>query len=151
MPRPNEIPAGPPASIFDGLPMPPVAKTLGWTLLAIDAEAGTIEVGFTAGEAFVNPTGAVQGGFVAAMLDDTMGPAVFAMGKGEIFAPTLDLHVSFLKPARPGRFVGKARVVSLGRTIAFLEGELFDAAGAMVARATATARVMDAAKVLRSR
>ena len=137
-------------SIFDTMPMPPVAKTLGWTLLAVDPEAGTIEVGFTAGEAFANPTGAVQGGFVAAMLDDTMGPAVFAMGKGEIFAPTLDLHVSFLRPARPGAFTGKGRVVSLGRSVAFLEGELFDADGALVARASATARVLPAALVLRS-
>lgn len=138
-----------PESIFDGLPMPPVAKTLGWTLRAIDADAGTIEVGFTAGEAFANPTGAVQGGFVAAMLDDTMGPAVFAMGKGEIFAPTLDLNVSFLKPARPGAFVGKGRVVSLGRTIAFLEGELYDGEGALIARSTATARVMPATALLK--
>ena len=140
-----------PASIFDGLPMPPVAKTLGWTLRAIDPEAGTIEVGFTASEAFANPTGAVQGGFVAAMLDDTMGPAVFAMGRGEIFAPTLDLNVSFLKPARPGAFVGKGRVVSLGKTIAFLEGELYDSEGALVARSTATARVMPASAVLGGR
>jgi len=145
MPRNGE---SPPPSIFDTLPMPPVAATLGWSLRAIDAEAGTIEVGFTAGEAFLNPTGAVQGGFLAAMLDDTMGPAVFAMGKGAIFAPTIDLNVSFLKPARPGRFVGKGRVVSLGRSIAFLEGELFDEAGILVARATATARVMDAAKAI---
>src|SRR5215217_1397755 len=104
MPRNGEIP---PPSIFDTLPMPPVAATLGWTLRDVDPEAGTIEVGFTAGEAFLNPTGAVQGGFLAAMLDDTMGPAVFAMGKGAIFAPTVDLNVSFLKPARAGRFVGK--------------------------------------------
>jgi uncharacterized protein (TIGR00369 family) len=137
-----------PASIFDGLSMPPVAKTLGWTLIAIDPEAGTIEVGFTAGEMFVNPTGAVQGGFVAAMLDDTMGPAVFAMGKGEIFAPTLDLHVSFLKPARPGGFVGRGRVVSLGKSVAFLEGELFDSHGELVARSTATARVLRASALL---
>ncbi len=136
-----------PESIFDHLPMPPVAKTLGWTLRAIDAEAGTIEVGFTAPEAFSNPTGAVQGGFVAAMLDDTMGPAVFAMGKGEIFAPTLDLHVSFIRPALPGAFVGKGRVVSLGRSIAFLEGELYDAEGKLVARASATARVLPAASL----
>ncbi len=140
---------GAPPSIFDTLPMPPVAKTLGWTLRAIDAQVGTIEVGFTAGEAFTNPTGAVQGGFVAAMLDDTMGPAVFAMGKGEIFAPTLDLHVSFLRPALPGAFVSKARVVSLGKSIAFLEGELFDSEGTLVARSTATARVLPAASVLK--
>ena len=151
MPPLNEIPAGPPESIFDGLPMPPVAKTLGWTLRAVDPEAGTIEGGFTAGEMFVNPTGAVQGGFVAAMLDDTMGPAVFAMGKGEIFAPTLDLHVSFLKPARPGNFVGRAKVVSLGKSIAFLEGELFDAAGELVAKSTATARVLNASALLADR
>lgn len=138
----------PPPSIFDALPMPPVAKTLGWTLRAVDPDAGTIEIGFTAGEAFTNPTGAVQGGFVAAMLDDTMGPAVFAMGRGEIFAPTLDLHVSFVRPARPGAFIGKGRVVSLGKSIAFLEGELFDEAGELVARASATARVMQAAKVI---
>ncbi|HEX8193315.1 MAG TPA: PaaI family thioesterase [Allosphingosinicella sp.] len=138
-----------PESIFDGLPMPPVAKTLGWTLRAIDPEAGTIEVGFTASENFTNPTGAVQGGFVAAMLDDTMGPAVFAMGKGEIFAPTLDLNVSFLKPARPGAFVGKGRVVSLGKSVAFLEAELYDSAGELVARSTATARVLPAASVLK--
>lgn len=143
-----KLATSPPPSIFDGLPMPPVAKTLGWTLRAIDPDAGTIEVGFTAGEAFTNPTGAVQGGFVAAMLDDTMGPAAFAMGKGAIFAPTLDLHVSFIRPAPPGAFVGKGRVVSLGKSIAFLEGELFDDSGRLVARASATARVMPASKVL---
>ena len=145
MPRNGE---SPPPSIFDTLPMPPVAATLGWTLRAIDADAGTIQVGFTAGETFLNPTGAVQGGFLAAMLDDTMGPAVFAMGKGAIFAPTIDLHVSFLRPAKPGAFVGKGRVVSLGKSIAFVEGELFDQTGTLVARATATARVMEAAKAL---
>ena len=154
MARSNESPEGqathPPPSIFDGLPMPPVARTLGWTLRAIDPEAGTIEVGFTAGEMFVNPTGAVQGGFVAAMLDDTMGPAVFAMGKGEIFAPTLDLNVSFLRPARPGNFVGRGRVVSLGKSIAFVEGELFDADGELVARSTATARVLPAVSLLKT-
>jgi len=138
-----------PESIFDGLRMPPVAKTLGWTLRAIDPEAGTIEVGFEGGEQFLNPAGTVQGGFLAAMLDDTMGPAVFAMGRGAIYAPTIELNVSFIKPARPGRFVGKGRVVSLGKTIAFLEGELFDEAGDLVARATATARVLDAASTLR--
>ena len=135
--------------VMDGkLPPPGAAATLAIRFTHIDAEAGTIETTFEAGPAFANPTGHVQGGFLAAMLDDTMGPAVFAMGKGAIFAPTIDLHVSFLKPARPGAFVGKGRVVSLGKSIAFLEGELFDETGVLVARATATARVMDAAKAI---
>lgn len=64
--------ARPPASIFDGLPMPPVAKTLGWTLLA----------------------------------------------------------------------------VSLGKSIAFIEAELFDVDGELVAKSTATARVLKASALL---
>ena len=46
------------------------------------------------------------------------------------------------KPARPGAFVGKARVVSFGRTIIFTEAELFDADGDLVARGTFTNRAM---------
>jgi hypothetical protein len=57
---------------------PPAATTLGWELLHVDPGQGTIEVAFTAGESFTNPMGVVQGGFLAAMLDDTLGPALVA-------------------------------------------------------------------------
>lgn len=120
--------------------MPPASKLLGWTLLAVDPKAGTIEIGFTADERFTNPGGTVQGGFLAAMLDDTQGPALFAMTDGKIYAPTIDFSVSFLKAALPGAFIGKGRVINLGRTIVFTEAELFDESGDMVARATFTSR-----------
>lgn len=121
---------------------PPAATTLGWDLRAVDPEAGTIEVGFTATEAFLNPAGTVQGGFLAAMLDDTMGPALVAtLGPGE-FGPTLDLHVQFLRPAHPGALIGRGRVVQRGGGVAFLQGELADADGQLVATATATARLV---------
>ena len=129
-------------SIFDRFEAPPSARLLGWTLRAIGPDAGTIEVGFTADERFTNPTGAVQGGFLAAMLDDTQGPALFGHTHGEAYAPTIDFTISFLKEARPGLFVAKGRVVRMGKTIAFTEAELFDEAGDMVARATFTNRVM---------
>jgi acyl-coenzyme A thioesterase PaaI-like protein len=51
-------------------PAPPVAAALGWELVAVDPERGTIEVSFQACPEFVNPAGTVQGGFLAAMLDD---------------------------------------------------------------------------------
>ena len=90
----------------------------------MDPEAETIEVAFTATERFLNPAGDVQGGFLAAMLDDTLGPALVAtLGPGQ-FAPTTDLHVQFLRPARPGRLTGRGRVVHRGKDIAFLAGEL---------------------------
>ena len=132
----------PPPSVFDDFPLPPASKLLGWTLRDVDTGKGTIEIGFEADERFVNPAGTVQGGFLAAMLDDTQGPALFAMTDGRVYAPTVDFTVSFLKAARPGRFVGKGRVISLGKTIAFTEAELFDEAGELVARATFSSRAM---------
>lgn len=122
--------------------MPPAAATLGWTLLDADTDAGTIEVAFTASDDFANPMGNVQGGFLAAMLDDTLGPALVAtLGPGQ-FAVTLEFKVSFLRPARAGRLVGRGAVVHRGGSIAFLEGSLADDEGATVATATATARII---------
>ncbi len=129
-------------SIFDTFEAPPSAKLLGWTLRTIDTDAGTIEIGFTADERFLNPAGTVQGGILAAMLDDTQGPTLFGGTHGEIYAPTIDFNISFVKPARPGAFVGKGRVVNIGKTIALTEAELFDADGDLVARGTFTCRCM---------
>jgi uncharacterized protein (TIGR00369 family) len=122
-------------------PLPPAAVTLGWELVAINPEEGTIEVAFTAADAFLNPAGVVQGGFLAAMLDDTMGPALVCGLEPGDFAPTTDLHVQFLRPARAGRLVGRGRVVRRGRDVAFLAGELIDGEGAVVAVATATVQI----------
>ena len=75
------------------------------------------------------------------MLDDTLGPALVAtLGPGE-FAPTTDLHVQFIRPARPGRLVGRGRVVRKGKDVGFLSGDLVDETGAIVATATATAQI----------
>lgn len=143
--------ASPPPSVFDNFPLPPASKLLGWTLRAVDTEAGTIEIGFEADERFVNPAGTVQGGFLAAMLDDTQGPALFAMTAGQVYAPTIGFNVSFIKAARPGRFIGKGRVVSLGKTIVFTEAELFDEAGELVARATFSSRAMSGERAVAGR
>jgi uncharacterized protein (TIGR00369 family) len=122
-------------------PMPPAADVLGWELVSIDPDAGTIEVAFAATNRMLNPVGVIQGGFLAAMLDDTMGPALVAtLGPG-LFAPTADLHVQFLRPARPGRLTGRGRVVRRGKDVAFLAGDLIDESGQVVAAATATALI----------
>jgi uncharacterized protein (TIGR00369 family) len=120
---------------------PPAAGLLGWQLVSVDPEAGTIEVSFRGTDQFLNPFGVLQGGFLAAMLDDTLGPALVAtLGPGQ-FAPTTDLHVQFLQPARPGRLMGRGRIVRKGKEIAFLAGDLVDETGTTIATATATAHI----------
>src|SRR5689334_3298764 len=138
----------PVATVLDTIPTPPCARLLGWRVLAAKPKDGWIKVGFDARWEFTNPAGYVQGGFLAAMLDDTMGPAVFVHTEGRYFPPTIDMHVSFLAPARPGRLVGEGRVLQLGKSFAFVEGELFDATGASLARATATVRLVAAEAAL---
>jgi uncharacterized protein (TIGR00369 family) len=135
------------ARMFARFPKPPCAVTLGWELIDADPAAGTVRIQFEGRREFCNPAGQVQGGFLAAMLDDTMGPAVLVKSNGELFTPTIDLHVAFLAPARPGRFEGVGRIVQLGKSIAFLEGELFDGDGRLVARATASARLVSTRKL----
>jgi uncharacterized protein (TIGR00369 family) len=125
-------------------PMPTASKTLGWSLIGADTERGEIEVSFEATEDFLNPAGTVQGGFLTAMLDDTMGPALAATLDAGLYSATLELKVSFLRPAKPGRLVGRGRVVHSGSTIAFLAGELLDDAGRVVAVGSATVRILRA-------
>jgi len=126
-------------------PAPPAAALLGWQLSWVAPERGEIEVNFDAHVGFANPMGNVQGGFLAAMLDDTLGPALVATLNDGEFAPTLELKVSFLRPAVPGRITGTGRVVHRGGSIAFLAGELTDQRGQLLATATATAKIIRAA------
>jgi len=137
-------------SIFDDFPMPPCAQTLGAELISTDERTGEVRVQFDGKREFCNPGGNIQGGFIAAMLDDTLGPTVLLKTAGRQYCATIDLRVSFLAPARPGRFVGEGRIIKIGKTIAFLEGRLLDAAGEIVATATASARVVPTAGLTRS-
>ena len=123
-------------------PMPPAAATLGLEFIDADVEQGTAEFAFTAVEAFTNPMGNVLGAFLAAMLYDTVGPTLLATLEPDQFQSTLDLNVRFLRPVRPGRLIGRGRVVHRTGDIAQLEASLHDEGGAVVATATATARVI---------
>jgi uncharacterized protein (TIGR00369 family) len=122
--------------------MPRAAATLGFEFVDADVERGTIEVAFMATEAFTNPTGNVLGAFVAAMLYDTLGPTLIATLAPDQFQSTLDLNVRFLRPARPGRLVGRGRIVHRNGDLTSLEAALFDPSGALIATATATALVI---------
>ena len=70
------------------VPPSPAAVLLGWELVQVDPELGTIEAAFQAGSQFTNPVGVIQGDFLAAMLDDTLGPALVAtLPENELIAP----------------------------------------------------------------
>jgi len=67
---------------LDRLEVPPCSRLLGWRVLDARPEQGWVRIGFDGNAKFCNPAGFIQGGILTAMLDDTMGPAVFVMTEG---------------------------------------------------------------------
>ena len=136
------------ATALDNLPAPPCAILLGWHLLDARPKDGWIRIGFDGKPDFCNPAGFVQGGILSAMLDDTMGPAVFAMTDGKLYTATITMTVNFLSPAKPGPIIGEAKVTQLGKTVAFMEGRLMAEDGTVLATATTSARLVETAKAI---
>ena len=119
---------------------PTGSQTLGFKMLSVSQERMEVEVAFDArAELLANPMKQVQGGYLCAMLDECMSVACMVASKMTAVAPTAEMKTSFFRPAMPGVLKGVGRVVRWGRTIAFTEGELYDAEGRLVAKATGTA------------
>ncbi len=124
------------------VPAPPCAQLTGWKVLEAAPGSGRIRVQFTAPESMTNPLGQIQGGFVAAMLDDTLGPALGTTYEAGEFGPTLELKVNFLRPVLPGVVIGEGRVVHRGGSVAFVEGLLKSPAGEVLATGSCTAKII---------
>ncbi|WP_426440908.1 PaaI family thioesterase [Bradyrhizobium genosp. P] len=137
------------ATALDHIPTPPCAKLLGWRLFDARPQDGWIKIVFDGKPDFCNPAGFVQGGILSAMLDDTMGPVVFVMTEGRLYTTTITMNVNFLAPAKPGPITGEATVTQLGKTIAFVEGRLTATDGTLLATATNSIRLVEAARALR--
>ena len=59
-----------------------------------------MRIQFEAKEEFTNHFGVIQGGFLAAMLDDTLGPAVASVVEPDDAIATIEIKVSYLRPAQ---------------------------------------------------
>ncbi len=120
--------------------MPPTSALLGMEVLALDSAAGTVRMRFMPKPEFCNPAGNVQGGFVVAMLDDAAALSAIIKSGERIYVPTIELKTSFFGPARAGQpLYAEGRCLKLGKRIAFMEADLTDAAGTLLARLTTSA------------
>ncbi|GIX16556.1 MAG: thioesterase [Rhodothalassiaceae bacterium] len=119
----------------------PAFDLVGGEVLALDGRHGRARLRFLPGEHLLNPLGTVQGGMLTVMLDSTAAIAAIAKSGVTVFLPTLEIKTSFIAPARPRPLIGIGQCIHLGRSVAFVEGALYDEAGGhLVARASATAR-----------
>ena len=119
---------------------PTGSQTLGFRLVGVNQAERSVEVEFEAkAELLLNPMKQIQGGFLCAMLDECMSVACMVASGMTAVAPTLEMKTTFFRPGQPGTIRGVGKVVKWGRQAAFTEGELFDAEGRTLARATGTA------------
>lgn len=119
---------------------PTGSQTLGFRMQSVDQAARQVEVAFDArAELLCNPMGQIQGGYLCAMLDECMSVACMVASGMTSVAPTLEMKTSFLRPALPGPLRGVGRVLKWGKTVAFTEGEIYDAEGRLLAKASGTA------------
>ena len=120
--------------------VPPTSILLGTRILAIDSAAGTVRMSFQPRPEFCNPMGHVQGGFVVAMLDDCAAVAAVVKSGERIVVPTIELKTSFFGPAKLGQTLyGEGRCIKLGKRVAFMEAELFDEGGKLLAKLSTSA------------
>ncbi|MFZ1742719.1 MAG: PaaI family thioesterase [Pontixanthobacter sp.] len=117
----------------------PSAKLMGSEFVSYDPETATVTVNYTPPPSFASPRGAVQGGLIGGFLDEVMGTALLAASDGELLPLNLDLNMTFCRMVPLETITAKGRVIRAGNRVAFLEGELFDKHGNLLARATSTA------------
>jgi uncharacterized protein (TIGR00369 family) len=119
---------------------PTGSQTLGFRIVAVSQATKSVEVEFEAkAELLLNPMKQIQGGYLCAMLDECMSVACMVASGMTAVAPTLEMKTSFFRPGMPGKLRGVGRVAKWGRQVAFTEGELYDADGKLLAKATGTA------------
>ena len=117
-------------------PPPPIGRLLGFVLKVIEPGHAVFEM--EAGEQHHNPMGTLHGGVYCDLADAAMGYAYAAtLAEGESFT-TVELKINFLRAVRQGKLTAEARVVKAGGTLGYVECDVKDQAGELVARASST-------------
>jgi uncharacterized protein (TIGR00369 family) len=119
---------------------PPVSELIGFEVTEV-GEGRTVIVLPTAAKHF-NPMGTVHGGILCDIADAAMGIAFASMlAPGESFT-TVELKINFLRPVREAHLRAEGRVVQRGRTVGYVECEITDENGKLVARSNSTCLVL---------
>jgi len=110
--------------------------------LYMDAEKGRAAIECAAEMRMCHSGGVVQGGFVTGWIDAAMARAVMAATDFKFSPMSLEIKISFFRPAAPGLVVAEAWIERRGRSTVFVEGHLRDAAGEILAKGSSTVRLL---------
>ena len=125
---------------------PPCLDTLRGRATQLNSEKQTAIMEFDAVPEFCHSEAQiVQGGFITGMLDTCMAHLLIALLDFKFNPVSLDINVSFLAPAHPGTLVAEARILRIGKSIAYQTSTLTQN-NHLVATATSTIKLIPSAK-----
>jgi uncharacterized protein (TIGR00369 family) len=122
-------------------PRVPPSSDLTLGMVCVDKSTPGVTVWrMTPSETMANPMGVTQGGFVAAFADSAMATATVTNLQGRrVYTANTDLRISFLRAAPVGEALTcTARVIGGGKRVTFVEAEITDASGRLIAKASST-------------
>jgi uncharacterized protein (TIGR00369 family) len=118
------------------IPPVPIGQLLGFVPRSVEPGRAVFEM--EVDERHHNPMGTLHGGVYCDLADAAMGYAYAAtLGEGETFT-TIELKINFFRAVRKGKLTAEARVVRAGANLGYVECDVKDGEGRLVARAAST-------------
>ena len=111
-------------------------------ILEFSRENQSIKIEYIAEPRHCHSGNIVQGGYVTGWIDSAMAHSVMIPTDFEFSPLTLELKITFLKSANPGIVIAAAKVIKLGKSIAFVEGTLTNESGDLIAKGTSTNKLV---------
>lgn len=121
--------------------LPVFMKLFDGRVAEFDPEEGTATLTFTVGKDFCHSGDVVQGGFVTAMLDAAMSHAAFAYDDTVGNLSSLEISTRYLEVTRAGFLTAVGRIVRISHKTAFLDGQLLNAEGTLLATTQSVAKI----------
>jgi uncharacterized protein (TIGR00369 family) len=118
----------------------PVARLIGFE--AKDIANGRATVILAAGPQHANPMGTLHGGILCDIADAAMGMAFASTLAPEESFTTVELKINFFRPVWQARLKAEGKVVRRGRSLGYLECEIADDRGQLIAKAASTCLVL---------
>ena len=124
-------------------PRPPSAAWMGMEVVNYWPQERRIRLSFQPKEDMRNFGGTIQGGILAAMMDDAMGSLTFFALGGRFAPASIDLQTHFFVAVPLEPVEVEAHVIRAGKAVAFAEAKLFRSDGELAARAAGSMKLRE--------
>jgi uncharacterized protein (TIGR00369 family) len=116
---------------------PPVFTALGGEFIDFDLQTASLTARFPVQEAYLNPYGVLQGGIIAALVDNTIGPLSILVAPPNV---TRHLEMTYKKPIplEMGQVTVTCRLVEREGQLLTFKATVQDPEGVTLVRAKAT-------------